>query len=354
MVKMRTDSRIYVAGHRGLVGSAIVRRLEREGYSNLILRTHSELDLEDQRAVADFFEREKPDYVFLAAAKVGGIHANNVYRADFILKNLQIQNNVIGESWRSGVKKLLFLGSSCIYPKEAPQPMREDALLTSTLEYTNEPYAIAKIAGIKLCESLNLQYGTNFLSVMPTNLYGPGDNFDLEKSHVLPALLRKMHLAQLRRRERWSELRQNLGVATDAEAEVMLGRFGVSADAVEIWGTGRPLREFLHSDDMADACVWLMQNIDFADLSSGMTEVRNTHINIGSGVDLSIADLALMIREIVGFDGELRFNAAKPDGTMRKLMDVSKLAALGWTAKIGLREGIEGVYRQYCTEATKA
>jgi len=351
---MLLQSRIFVAGHRGLVGSAIVRRLEKEGYSNLLLRTHSELNLEDQRAVADFFEREKPDYVFLAAAKVGGIHANNVYRADFILSNLQIQNNVIGESWRSGVKKLLFLGSSCIYPKEAPQPMREDALLTSTLEYTNEPYAIAKIAGIKLCESLNLQYGTNFISVMPTNLYGPGDNFDLERSHVLPALLRKMHLAKLRRQERWGELRQNLEVATDAEAEAMLGRFGVTADAVEIWGTGRPLREFLHSDDMAAACVWLMQNIDFADLSAGLTEVRNTHINIGSGVDLSIADLASMIREIVGFDGELRFNPTKPDGTMRKLMDVSKLTALGWKAKIGLREGIEEVYRQYCSEATEA
>jgi len=350
---MHLQSRIFVAGHRGLVGSAIVRRLEKEGYSNLILRTHDELDLEDQRAVADFFQSERPEYVFLAAAKVGGILANNIYRADFILKNLQIQNNVIGESWRSGVKKLLFLGSSCIYPKEATQPMNEDALLTSSLEYTNEPYAIAKIAGIKLCESLNLQYGTNFMSVMPTNLYGPNDNFDLEKSHVLPALLRKMHLARLLREERWSELRQNLSVAGNDEAEAMLGRIGVSADAVEIWGTGRPLREFLHSDDMADGCVWLMQNVDFTDLSAGMTEVRNTHINIGSGVDLSIADLASMIREIVGFEGELRFNPAKPDGTMRKLMDVSKLAALGWKAKIGLREGIEEVYRQYCNEAKK-
>ncbi|EHQ07512.1 GDP-L-fucose synthase family protein [Leptonema illini] len=350
---MHLQSRIFVAGHRGLVGSAIVRRLEKEGYSSLILRTHDELDLEDQRAVADFFERERPEYVFLAAAKVGGILANNVYRADFILKNLQIQNNVIGESWRAGVKKLLFLGSSCIYPKEAPQPMSEDALLTSTLEYTNEPYAIAKIAGIKLCESLNLQYGTNFMSVMPTNLYGPNDNFDLEKSHVLPALLRKMHLARLLREERWSELRLNLGLAGNDEAEAMLGRIGVSADAVEIWGTGRPLREFLHSDDMADACVWLMQNVDFGDLSAGMTEVRNTHINIGSGIDLSIADLASMIREIVGFEGELRFNPAKPDGAMRKLMDVSKLAALGWRAKISLRDGINGVYRQYCSEAKK-
>jgi GDP-L-fucose synthase len=353
MVSMHLQSRIFVAGHRGLVGSAIVRRLEKEGYSNLILRTHDELDLEDQRAVADFFQSERPEYVFLAAAKVGGILANNIYRADFILKNLQIQNNVIGESWRSGVKKLLFLGSSCIYPKEATQPMNEDALLTSSLEYTNEPYAIAKIAGIKLCESHNLQYGTNFMSVMPTNLYGPNDNFDLEKSHVLPALLRKMHLARLLREERWSELRQNLSVAGNDEAEAMLGRIGVSADAVEIWGTGRPLREFLHSDDMADGCVWLMQNVDFTDLSAGMTEVRNTHINIGSGVDLSIADLASMIREIVGFEGELRFNPAKPDGTMRKLMDVSKLAALGWKAKIGLREGIEEVYRQYCNEAKK-
>ena len=350
---MNLQSRIFVAGHRGLVGSAIVRRLESEGYSNLLLRTHSELDLEDQRAVFDFFDRERPEFVFLAAAKVGGILANHVYRADFILKNLQIQNNVIGASWRTGVKKLLFLGSSCIYPKDAPQPMREEALLTSGLEYTNEPYAIAKIAGIKLCESLNLQYGTNFLSVMPTNLYGPNDNFDLERSHVLPALLRKMHLARLRRQERWSDLRQNLGASTEGEVEVMLGRAGVSAEAVEIWGTGNPLREFLHSDDMADACVWLMQHVDFSDISAGMTEIRNTHINIGTGVDLSIADLALMIREIVGFEGELRFNPAKPDGTKRKLMDVSKLTALGWKAKIGLREGIEGVYRQYCNGARK-
>jgi GDP-L-fucose synthase len=351
---MHLQSRIFVAGHRGLVGSAIVRRLKAAGYHNLILYTHSELDLEDQRAVADFFRRERPEYVFLAAAKVGGIHANNVYRADFILKNLQIQTNVIAESWRTGVKKLLFLGSSCIYPKEAPQPMREDALLTSPLEYTNEPYAIAKIAGIKLCESLNLQYGTNFLSVMPTNLYGPNDNFDLEKSHVLPALLRKMHLAKLRRQERWADLRQNLQVDTDAEVEAILSRHGISASAVEIWGTGAPLREFLHSDDMADACVWIMENIDFSDLAAGMKETRNTHINIGSGVELSIADLASMIRQIVGFDGELRFNPEKPDGTMRKLMDISKLTALGWKPKIGLREGIESVYRQYCNEAIEA
>lgn len=351
MAKMRKDSRIYVAGHRGLVGSAIVRRLRASGYDNLLLRAHAELNLEDQRAVAEFFEREKPEYVFLAAAKVGGIQANNVYRADFILNNLQIQNNVIGESWRSGVKKLLFLGSSCIYPKDAPQPMKEDALLTSSLEFTNEPYAIAKIAGIKLCESLNLQYGTNFLSVMPTNLYGPNDNFDLEKSHVLPALLRKTHLAKLRRQERWGELREDLGVSSDSDVHDRLVRYGVSVDSVEIWGTGTPLREFLHSDDMADACVWIMENIDFGDLSTGMQEVRNTHINIGSGVELSIADLASMIRDIVGFEGELRFNPIRPDGTKRKLMDVSKLANLGWKASIGLREGIESVYRQYCGEA---
>ncbi len=348
---MHLQSRIYVAGHRGLVGSAIVRRLQREGYTNLILRTHAELDLEDQRAVADFFAREKPEYVFLAAAKVGGIQANNVYRADFILKNLQIQNNVIGESWRSGVKKLLFLGSSCIYPKEAPQPMREDALLTSPLEYTNEPYAVAKIAGMKLCESLNLQYGTNFISVMPTNLYGPNDNFDLERSHVLPALLRKMHLAKLRQQDRWAELRENLGTDSDAEVDAMLQRYGVSADSVEIWGTGRPRREFLHSDDLADACVWIMKNVNFGDLKKGMSEVRNTHINVGTGVDLSIGELAEMIRDIVGFTGTLRFNPDKPDGTARKLMDVSKLTALGWQARIPLREGIERVYRRYCGEA---
>lgn len=347
---MEKNDPIFVAGHRGLVGSAIVRRLEKAGYHNLLLRNHSELDLEDQQAVRSYFEQQGPVAVFLAAARVGGIQANNIYRADFIASNLQIQNNVILESWRHGVKKLLFLGSSCIYPREAPQPMKEDCLLTSPLEYTNEPYAIAKIAGIKLCESLNLQYGTNFISVMPTNLYGPNDSFDLDKSHVLPAILRKMHLARLLADGNMAGVMNDLGMKDEAGARTLLARYGISSESVEIWGTGNPLREFLHSDDMADACVWLMENINFSDLSAGMADVRNTHINIGSGVDLSIRALAEMIREVVGFSGNLIFNSTKPDGTMRKLMDVSRLASLGWRARIDLRPGIEAVYREYCAE----
>ena len=321
---MDLDSRIYVAGHRGLVGSALVRRLQKEGFRNLILRTRQELDLEDSNSVSAFFRTEQPEYVFLAAAKVGGIYANNIYRADFILRNLQIQNHIIGESWRHGVKKLLFLGSSCIYPKEAKQPMTEAALLTGPLEYTNEPYAIAKIAGIKLCESLNLQYGTNFISVMPTNLYGPNDNFDLATSHVLPALLRKIHLAKLLQEDRISDICADLN-CTETQVIEILTAHGISKDSVEVWGSGRPLREFLHSDDLADACVWIMQNVDFSDLATATGEIRNTHVNIGTGVDLSIADLAILIKNIVGFNGELVYNHSKPDGTMRKLMDVSKL-----------------------------
>ena len=316
---MQKNSKIYIAGHRGLVGSAIVKNLESKGYTNLIYRTHKELDLLDTNAVAEFFQTEKPEYVILAAAKVGGIVANNTYRADFIYENLQIQNNIIHQSYLNDVTKLLFLGSTCIYPKNAPQPMREDSLLTSELEYTNEPYAIAKIAGIKMCESYNIQYGTNFISVMPTNLYGPNDNFDLEKSHVLPALLRKMHEAKLN-----------------------------NTPQVEIWGSGKPRREFLYSEDMADACVFLLENRDFKDTyDENQTEIRNTHINIGTGVDISIKELALTIQKIVGYEGELHFDDTKPDGTMVKLTDPSKLHALGWKHTVELEEGIRRVYEWY-------
>ncbi len=319
---MQKESKIYIAGHRGLVGSAIVKNLESKGYRNLIYRTHKELDLTNQKEVATFFEQEKPEYVILAAAKVGGIVANNTYRAEFIYENLQIQNNVIHQSYLNKVKKLLFLGSTCIYPKNSPQPMKEEYLLTSELEYTNEPYAIAKIAGIKMCESYNLQYGTNFISVMPTNLYGENDNFDLETSHVLPALLRKMHEAKLN-----------------------------NTHHVEIWGSGKPRREFLYSEDMADACVFLLENRDFNDTyGSEDKEIRNTHINIGTGVDISIKELAFTIKKIVGYEGELYFNDTKPDGTMIKLTDPSKLHELGWEHKFELEEGIRTVYTWYLTQ----
>ena len=301
---MNLEDKIYVAGHRGMVGSSIVRKLEKEGYTNITTKTSKELDLRNQQAVADFFATEKPDYVILAAAKVGGINANNIYRADFIYENLMIEANVIHQSHVNKVTKLLFLGSSCIYPKFAPQPMKEDALLTGVLEQTNEPYAIAKIAGIKLCESYRLQYGCNFISAMPTNLYGPNDNYDLNNSHVLPALIRKFHTAKKE-----------------------------GKDTVEVWGSGTPKREFLHVDDLADACYYLLQNYDGIEL-----------VNVGCGEDLSIGELALMVKEVVGFEGKLHFDASKPDGTPRKLMDVGKLAAIGWKAKIGLREGISGVY----------
>lgn len=316
---MNKNSKIYIAGHRGLVGSAIIKNLESKGYTNLIYRTHQELDLMNQEAVAGFFEAEKPEYVILAAVKVGGIIANNTYRADFIYENLQIQNNVIHQSYLHGVTKLLFLGSTCIYPKNCPQPMKEEYLLTSELEYTNEPYAIAKIAGIKMCESYNLQYGTNFISVMPTNLYGPNDNFDLETSHVLPALLRKMHEAKINNEPK-----------------------------VEIWGSGKPRREFLYSEDMADACVFLLESRNFKDTySKDDKEIRNTHINIGTGVDVSIKELALAIKKIVGYNGEIYFNTSKPDGTMIKLTDPSKLYGLGWRHKIKLEDGIRLIYDWY-------
>lgn len=367
---MKIDSKIYVAGHRGLVGSAIISNLISKGYSNFICKTHSELDLLDQKAVSNFFEIEKPEYIFLAAARVGGIVANNTYRADFIYENLQIQNNVIHQSYLCGVKKLMFLGSSCIYPKSAPQPMPENCLLTNTLEYTNEPYAIAKIAGIKMCESYNLQYGTNFISVMPTNLYGDNDNFDLEKSHVLPALIRKMHLGKALENSDWEMIKKDLnknpienidGSSLKEEILEKLDKYGIKIldsnpqgldTEIEIWGTGKPMREFFHSNDMADACVFLMENIDFKDLANTEFQIsnpifRNMHINLGTGKDISIKNLAKMVKEIVGFAGQLIFNESKPDGTMKKLQDVSKLRALGWSEKIGLFDGISDVYKKY-------
>ena len=370
---MEKQSKIYVAGHRGLVGSAIWNNLKNKGYTNLIGKSVEELNLLDQVATEKFFEQEKPEYVFLAAAKVGGIVANNTYRAEFIYENLTIQNNVIHNSWKYGVKKLLFLGSTCIYPKQAPQPMKEKYLLTSPLEYTNEPYAIAKIAGIKLCESYNLQYGTNFISVMPTNLYGPNDNFDLEKSHVLPALIRKIHLGKCLDENNWFDLKADLnhlpieGVDGNAPKEdilKVLNKYGITSktdDApttVEIWGTGRPLREFLWSEEMADACVYLMEEVDFREIIAAMEEektkeeqemkeYRNTHINIGTGKDITIKNLANLICETVGFEGELTFNEEKPDGTPRKLTDVTKLNALGWQHKIEIEEGIKKLYIWY-------
>lgn len=344
---MNKNDKIYIAGHRGLVGSAILKNLQNKGFTNIITKTHKELDLSNQQATADFFTTEKPEYVFLAAAKVGGIVANNTYRADFIYHNLMIQNNVIHQSYISGVKKLLFLGSTCIYPKKVAQPIKEDALLTDVLEYTNEPYAIAKIAGIKLCESYNLQYNTNFISVMPTNLYGPNDNFDLEKSHVLPALIRKIHLAKLLKENNKEAIIKDLGVANFEEAKIILSKFRITSEQIEIWGSGNPMREFLWSKDMAEACVHIMQNVNFTDLISDGNEIRNTHINIGTGKDISIKDLAVLIKNIVGFKGDFVFNTEKPDGTMRKVTDVTKLHNLGWKHSIELEEGIKLMYDWY-------
>ena len=351
------DAKIYVAGHRGLVGSAIMRNLIKRGYTNVIGRTHAELDLLDAIAVREFFDSERPDAVVLAAAHVGGIMANSTYRADFIYENLQIQQNVIGEAWRHGVKKLLFLGSTCIYPREAPQPIPEDALLTSPLEYTNEPYAIAKIAGLKLCESFNLQYGTDFIAVMPTNLYGPNDNFDLVNSHVLPAMIRKMHLAKFLADGDIEALRHDLALrplgdfdtteATLDQFAERLSKFGIYADHLDLWGSGRPLREFLWSEDMADASVHILLNVSFDDVRPSSGEVRNTHINIGTGKELSIGELAEIIRTTVDYKGEIRWDTTKPDGTMRKLCDVSKLHSLGWRHKVELPEGITRLYNWY-------
>ena len=361
---MKKDEKIYIAGHRGLVGSAILKQLKAKGFSNFVLRTHAELDLVDSTAVSEFFSNEKPEYVFLAAAKVGGIVANNTYRGDFIYTNLMIQNNVVHSSYLNGVKKLLFLGSTCIYPKDCSQPMKEDYLLTGTLEYTNEPYAIAKIAGIKLCESYNLQYNTNFISVMPTNLYGPNDNFDLEKSHVLPALIRKMHLGKAVHIGDWESLRKDLnnmpiesidGNAEENEIYKILDKYGIkktaSSTSVEIWGSGKPMREFLWSEDMAEACIFIMENRNFDDTyRQGQKEIRDTHINIGTGKDISIRDLSEMVKSIVGFTGNLQFNSDKPDGTMKKLTDVTKLHNLGWRHKVELKEGVEKIYGWYREE----
>ena len=354
---MEKDSKIYVAGHCGLVGSAIWRNLASKGYTHQVGRTHREHDLTDQQAVEAFFAAEKPEYVILAAAYVGGILANSLYRADFIWRNLQIQNNVIAASWRHGVKKLLFLGSTCIYPRQAPQPMPEACLLTSPLEYTNEPYAIAKIAGLKMCESFNLQYGTNYIAVMPTNLYGPEDNFDLETSHVLPALLRKMHLARALEQGDWSTIRRDLdqrpveevdGTASEQQILDKLARYGITPGRMTVWGTGRPLREFLWSEDMADACVYIMERVDFRDLAADKgTEIRNCHINIGTGTELTIARLVELIAHSVGFRGEIVYDSSKPDGTLRKLTDPSRLHALGWHHTVEIEEGIDRLYRWY-------
>ncbi len=355
---MNKSAKIYIAGHEGLVGSAITNNLKSKGYTNFVIRKRKELDLTNQSAVADFFAEEKPDFVFLAAAKVGGIQANNTYRAEFIYENLMIQNNVIHNSYVFGVKKLLFLGSTCIYPKQCPQPMKEEYLLTNLLEYTNEPYAIAKIAGIKMCESYSLQYNTNFIAVQPTNLYGPNDNFDLEKSHVLPALVRKIHLGKALEEQNWDIIKKDLdklplegvtGSSSKASILKMLDKYGIKVDSedkvtVEIWGTGKPMREFLWSEDMADACVYIMENVNFLDLANNSAEVRNTHINIGTGKEISIKGLAEIIKEIIGFDGDLFFNAEKPDGTLRKLTDTSKLTNLGWKYKIDLEKGLSKMY----------
>ena len=351
------DAKIYVAGHRGLVGSAIWNNLKSKGYTNLVGRTHKELDLTDAAAVEKFFAEEKPEYVFLAAAHVGGIQANFVYRADFIYINLAIEVNVIGAAYRHKVKKLLFLGSTCIYPRDCPQPMTEDVLLTSPLEYTNEPYALAKIAGLNMCESFNIQYGTNFIAVMPTNLYGPNDNFNLETSHVLPALIRKIYLAKQLEEDNWDEIKRDFnrrpiegvsGEASQEEILAKLAKYGVTKGQVEIWGTGAPMREFLWSEEMADACVYIMERVDFKDTyKQGERNIKNCHINIGTGKEISIAGVSQLIKEAVGFKGTLYFNKDKPDGTMKKLTDVSKLHELGWTHKIEIAEGVARLLEWY-------
>ena len=380
------NSKIYVAGHHGLVGSAIWNNLLQRGYTNLVGRSHKELDLTDQVAVKRFFDEERPDAVVLAAAFVGGIMANSLYRADFIMMNMKIQCNVISEAYAHGVKKLLFLGSTCIYPKNAPQPMKEDCLLTSPLEYTNEEYAIAKIAGLKMCESYNLQYGTNYIAVMPTNLYGPNDNFHLENSHVMPAMMRKVYLAKLIHDENWQAIRTDMdkrpvegitGSASDADILTVLSKYGIYNNKVVLWGTGTPLREFLWSEDMADASVHVLLNVDFSDIigvekyssvhygaktdgavdrnhSAGrggaipsLGEIRNCHINVGTGKELTIRELSELVVKAVGFEGTVEFDASKPDGTMRKLIDVAKLHSLGWTHKVEIEDGVQKLFEWY-------
>ena len=395
---MDKNSKIYVAGHRGLVGSAIWNNLLQRGYTNLVGRTHKELDLTDQQAVRQFFDEERPDAVVLAAAFVGGIMANSLYRADFIMMNMKMQCNVISEAYAHGVEKLLFLGSTCIYPKNAPQPMREDCLLTSELEYTNEEYAIAKIAGLKMCESYNLQYGTNYIAVMPTNLYGPNDNFHLENSHVMPAMMRKIYLAQLLHEGNWNLIRSDLAVrpvganlpegdttvrtiidGNSDEATILkvLAHYGIAPGEVNLWGTGTPLREFLWSEDMADASVHVLLNVNFSDIigiekyssvhygnkadgivdrnhSTGrggaipaLGEIRNCHINVGTGQELTIRALSELVVKAVGFTGKVHFDTTKPDGTMRKLIDVSKLHNLGWHHKVDIEEGVQRLFEWY-------
>lgn len=398
---MNKNSKIYVAGHRGLVGSAIWNNLNSRGYHNLVGRTHSELDLTDQVAVKEFFDEERPDAVVLAAAFVGGIMANSLYRADFIMQNMKMQCNVISEAYAHGVEKLLFLGSTCIYPKNAPQPMKEDALLTSPLEYTNEEYAIAKIAGLKMCESYNLQYGTNYIAVMPTNLYGPNDNFHLENSHVMPAMMRKVYLSKLIHDNNWDAIRTDMdkrpvtmkkaGVAggnganvvkvtgTSSKEDILdvLANYGIYDNKVVLWGTGTPLREFLWSEDMADASVHILLNVNFCDIigidkyssvffgstadgavdrnnSEGrggaipsLGEIRNCHINVGTGKELTIRELSELVVKAVGFEGVVEFDASKPDGTMRKLIDVSKLHSLGWTHKVEIEDGVKKLFDWY-------
>ena len=351
------DSKIYVAGHHGLVGSAIWNNLKSRGYNNLIGKSHKELDLLDPVAVKKFFDEEKPDAVVLAAAHVGGIMANLQYRADFIYQNLQIQQNVIGESYRHGVKKLLFLGSTCIYPRMAQQPMKEEALLTSELEYTNEPYAIAKIAGLKMCESFSIQYGCNYIAVMPTNLYGPNDNFHLENSHVLPAMIRKVHLAKCLNEGDWDAVRKDInlrpvegvnGSNTNEEILEKLAKFGIRLESVTLWGTGSPMREFLWSEEMADASVHVLLNVDFKDTyEPGQKEIRNCHINVGTGKEVTIREAAEKIIKEIDFKGELRWDSSKPDGTPRKLTDVTKLHNLGWHHKVEIDEGIHRLYEWY-------
>ena len=392
------SSKIYVAGHHGLVGSAIWNNLKSRGYTNLVGRSHRELDLTDQNAVKAFFDEERPDAVVLAAAFVGGIMANMLYRADFIMMNMKIQCNVISEAYAHGVKKLLFLGSTCIYPKNAPQPMKEDCLLTSPLEYTNEEYAIAKIAGLKMCESYNLQYGTNYIAVMPTNLYGPNDNFHLENSHVMPAMMRKVYLAKLIHDGAWDKIRRDLtirpvganikengeqvryvidGNSDEALIRKILAWYGIENNKVTLWGTGKPLREFLWSEDMADASVHVLLNVDFKDIigiekyssvhygvsadgvvdrnhSTGrggyipsLGEIRNCHINVGTGKELTIRELSELVVKAVGFEGTVEFDSSKPDGTMRKLIDVTKLHSLGWTHKVEIEDGVQKLFDWY-------
>jgi len=364
---MNKLSKIYLAGHLGLVGSAIHRKLTASGYTNILTRSIHELDLKNPIETEKFFAQEKPEYVILAAAKVGGIMANNEYRADFLYENLLIQNNIIYQCYQHKVKKLIFLGSSCIYPKNAPQPLHEDSLLTSELEYTNEPYAIAKITGIKLCEAFNLQYGTNFISVMPTNLYGPGDNFDLEKSHVLPAIIRKLHLGKCLFTGDMNAIRKDLdkhpvtgttGKSSEKEILTTLEKFGIKGTtenvSVSFWGTGIPRREFLHSDDLAGAVVYVFENLDFKDLVDDpskfnrvVKDIRNTHLNIGSGTDISIRELVDLAIEIIDYKGKIEWNTSLPDGTGQKLMDSNRIRGLGWKDSISLKDGISSVYRDY-------